>query len=176
MKLTVNGITVPLSGPNLSIQVAVDPSGEVLPFVTIDVTGGKLDVYRSRYSTSGDIHFHLFGDTDMKKSTDLMAWPTLEEAQAAANAVADERDNKPGCCDHDTCIRACWIVYGYALSQCVTPCPMTASNDSAGRAALDAFRAKGMKATAINWQALIQFIIQIITLLGPILTPPAPTP
>lgn len=167
MKIIVNGVTVPLSGPNLSVQVAVDPSGEVLPFVTIDVTGGKLEVYRSRYSTSGNISFHIFGATDM------MNWPTLEQAQEAADAICDHQDQAPNCCDHDSCIRACWIVYGYSLSQCTTPCAMQAANN-AGRAALDAFRSRGMKATAINWQALIQFIIQIITILGPILNPPVP--
>lgn len=61
MKITVNGVQVPVKG-SLDIRVEVDADGEVLPPTTIVATGGKLDVYRSRVSLVGNVSVHLFSE------------------------------------------------------------------------------------------------------------------
>jgi hypothetical protein len=62
MILKVNGVPVPTNPNGLSIEVEVAASGETLPPVTIAATGGRLDVWASRVSKSGNIVTHIFGE------------------------------------------------------------------------------------------------------------------
>lgn len=60
MKIAVEGLDNPSQG--IDVRVEVDPAGEKLPEVRIVATGGKLDVYKSRVQTSGNISVHLFAE------------------------------------------------------------------------------------------------------------------
>lgn len=66
MKITVNGVEIPLQSDHyfdqLNILVEFEGQEEALPQVSIDVQGGKLDVYKSRVTTKGSISVHLFGE------------------------------------------------------------------------------------------------------------------
>ncbi len=61
MKLTVNGVDIPVTS-KLDIVVQVEGIDEILPLATIKVMGGKLDVYRSKVSTAGNLSVHMFGE------------------------------------------------------------------------------------------------------------------
>lgn len=63
MIIVVNGVTIPLDAahPDLNIQVTVSQQ-ETLPQATVNVTGGHLDVYRSKVSLTGDISVHMFSE------------------------------------------------------------------------------------------------------------------
>jgi hypothetical protein len=61
MKMIINGVDVPVQR-TMAVEVLVEGDSEVMPFVTLDVTGGTLHVYRSRYSHTGDIDLHMFGE------------------------------------------------------------------------------------------------------------------
>lgn len=61
MKITVNGVEIP-SQPTLNIVVAVD-GDETLPQADISITGGSLEVYRSKANVTGQLNVHMFGET-----------------------------------------------------------------------------------------------------------------
>lgn len=63
MKATISGINADgtVSPAGITVNVAVDAAGEKMPPITINGTGGKLDVYRSKIAATGTVSFHLFG-------------------------------------------------------------------------------------------------------------------
>lgn len=64
MRVTVNGVVVPAVSPDGQLHVVVDvePQGEILPVTTLQIVGGKLDVYRSKFTRTGNLSLHIFSD------------------------------------------------------------------------------------------------------------------
>lgn len=69
MQLKVNGVSIALTNeeagvydPRIVIEIAVNPTGERMPPVTITATGGQLDCYASDVTRTGNIVLHMFGD------------------------------------------------------------------------------------------------------------------
>ncbi len=108
----------------------------------------------------------------------MREYPTLAEAEEAADLMCDKEDKKPGCCDDSTCQRACWVIYGYSLSQCCKPgmqAHTQAHGGLEGREALNALRGEkgnAMKTLNINWLQLAQFVLQMV--LAFLAQPPVP--
>jgi len=62
MKITANGVEVPVTNNTINIELVVDDNGEDAPQINITATGGRLDAYAGRVKRNGDIHVHVFGD------------------------------------------------------------------------------------------------------------------
>jgi hypothetical protein len=67
MKMRIEGVEVPVTR-TMTVELIVEGESEVMPFIMLDVKGGTLHVYRSRYSHTGDIDLHMFGEPKEDKS------------------------------------------------------------------------------------------------------------
>lgn len=61
MKLKVNGVEIPIHG-EIVVDIEVEGRSEVVPHITLNISNGQLDVYRSQFTRNGNLKVHLIGD------------------------------------------------------------------------------------------------------------------